>query len=208
MALEVHDLLKINHKDVIAHSPIPAWAYQSLEKAPFVVVRRSSAPEGQVAIGIRGKARNERFAAFLSKQCVIEQVKPENLAERTKWKHKQSQVYSSLKMAAEVLNVYRLIWGPGGSVGFELASGVETVTAESDLDLIIRAPKPFPVTLAPQVIDELKGCPTRVDVQVETPTGAFSLMEYAKGEGPVLLKTKYGPKLTSSPWAQCCLNKS
>jgi hypothetical protein len=32
-------------------------------------------------------------------------------------------------------------WGPGGSVGYELASGIPAVRADSDLDFILFAPK-------------------------------------------------------------------
>ncbi|WP_255286708.1 MULTISPECIES: phosphoribosyl-dephospho-CoA transferase MdcG domain-containing protein [unclassified Bacillus (in: firmicutes)] len=49
-------------------------------------------------------------------------------------------------------------------------------------------------------MEELKKCPVRVDVQVETPAGAFSLVEYARGSGQVLIKTMFGPKLSSNPW--------
>lgn len=200
MALEPHDLLIIDAKYVIAHSPIPAWAVDSLEATPFVVVRRAHAPKGLAAIGIRGKERNERFAAFLPEEYVVKQIKPEDLAEKKIWKSVRSTMYSSLELAAEIFNHYSFRWGPGGSVGFELATGVETVTLESDLDLIVRAPEPFQVKKAQYIMEELNKCPVKVDVQVETLAGAFSLMEYTRGQGPVLLKTKYGPKLSSIPW--------
>lgn len=202
MALETHDILKIVPKDVITHAPIPDWAVHSLEKAPFVVVRRVHAPLGQAAIGIRGKARSERLAAFLPEHCVIKQIKPEHLTRRDRWKDKRAPAFSAMELAADLMNGHRLSWGPGGSVGFELASGVETVTLESDLDLIIRAPEPLPVDMAVQLVNEFNKSPVRVDVQVETPAGAFSLMEYARDDGPVLLKTKHGPKLSSNPWAE------
>ncbi|WP_144552487.1 malonate decarboxylase holo-ACP synthase [Bacillus sp. X1(2014)] len=203
MALEPHDLLKINPKDIISHSFIPEWVVHSLEKAPFVVVRRAHAPKGQAAIGIRGKERNQRFGAFLPEHSVIKQIKPEELAGRNQWKDKHSPVFAAMGFAEEIFNVHRLSWGPGGSAGFELASGVETVTSTSDLDLIIRSPKLLEFYIARKIVEEFKRSPVRVDVQVETPAGAFSLLEYAGGPGPVLLKTMFGPKLSSNPWELC-----
>jgi phosphoribosyl-dephospho-CoA transferase len=200
MALEPHDLLNINPKDMISHSLVPEWVGQSLETAPLVVVRRIHAPIGQIAIGIRGKERNQRFAAFLPKSCVIKQIKPEELTRRNLWKDKQSLVYTAMDSVGEIFKVYRLSWGPGGSVGFELASGVETVTPKSDLDVIMRAPEPVPVYMAMDVVEQFKKIPIRIDVQVETPAGGFSLSEYSRNTGPVLLKTKFGPKLSSNPW--------
>ncbi|PLS04859.1 malonate decarboxylase holo-ACP synthase [Neobacillus cucumis] len=200
MALEPHDLLKINPKDIISHTILPEWVVHSLETAPFVVVRRVHAPIGQAAIGIRGKQRNQRFGAFLQVQSVIKQIKPEDLTAREQWKDKQSPVFAAMEFAKEIFNTHRLSWGPGGSVGFELASGVKTVTSKSDLDLIIRSPVPLEFYIASEMVEELQKSPVKVDVQVETPAGAFSLMEYARGPGPVLLKTMFGPKLSRNPW--------
>lgn len=64
MVIEPHDLLKIDAKHLISHTPIPDWAIQALNMAPYVVVRRAHAPKGQIAVGIRGKARNERFGMY------------------------------------------------------------------------------------------------------------------------------------------------
>jgi phosphoribosyl-dephospho-CoA transferase len=200
MVLEPHDLLKINPKDIFSHSLIPEWVFYSLEIAPFVVVRRVHAPRGQAAIGIRGKQRNQRFGAFLPEHSVIKQIKPEDLTGKELWKDKQSPVFATLKFVEKIFNAHSLSWGPGGSVGFELASGVKTVTSKSDLDLIIRSPEPLEFCIARKLVEELKKSPARVDVQVETPAGAFSLVEYARGPGPVLLKTMLGPKLSSNPW--------
>lgn len=200
MVLEPHDLLEINPRDLISHSPIPEWAVLSLKIAPFVVVRRASAPIGQVAVGIRGKKRNERFAAFLPDNRVIRQIKPEHLTNRYKWENKQSPAFLALTVSADLLNKYRFTWGPGGSVGFELASSIQTVTLDSDLDIIIRAPEPLPMNVCVQIINELKKSSVRIDVQVETPAGAFSLIEYVRDNGHVLLKTIYGPKLSINPW--------
>jgi phosphoribosyl-dephospho-CoA transferase len=84
------------------------------------------------------------------------------------------------------------------------------VTSTSDLDLIIRSPEPLELNIAREIVEKLQRSPVRVDVQVETPAGAFSLLEYARGPGQVLLKTMFGPKLSINPWELCnasCLFK-
>jgi phosphoribosyl-dephospho-CoA transferase len=200
MVIDPHDLVEIDTKNLISHTPIPDWAIESLSVAPYVVVRRAHAPSGQIAIGIRGKSRGERFAAFLPEHAIIRQLKPEHLTGKHLLKYRQSPVFVSLEIAGEILDRYNLVWGPGGSAGFELASGVETVTAKSDLDLIVRAINPIPINIAVKILSELQRCPAKADVQVETAEGAFSLVEYAKNSFPILLKTQYGPLLIENPW--------
>jgi phosphoribosyl-dephospho-CoA transferase len=110
---------------------------------------------------------------------------------------------SALKALDEVesiLAAYRLVWGPTGSVGFELASGAPTVTPESDLDIVIRAPRRLSVRSARSLCEWLARLQVHVDAQLETPDGAVSLSEYARGHVPVLQRTLYGPRLVDDPW--------
>ena len=44
----------------------PFWVTDSLERAPFVVVRRSDSVDGLIPIGVRGSMRNQRFGAYLA----------------------------------------------------------------------------------------------------------------------------------------------
>ena len=90
-------------------------------------------------------------------------------------------------------------WGPAGSVGFELFTGVETATTTSDLDIVISAPTPFSSNTARQMCADLDELPCRIDVRVETPAGGFHLNDYATG-GPVLLRTNFGETITANPW--------
>ncbi|OHX50632.1 malonate decarboxylase holo-ACP synthase [Cytobacillus oceanisediminis] len=200
MVIEPHDLLKIDAKHLISHTLIPDWAIQALNMAPYVVVRRAHAPKGQIAVGIRGKARNERFGAFLPADAFISHIKPEELTASTLWENKPSPVFLSLTIASEILAKHKLIWGPGGSAGFELATGNVTVIAESDLDLILRVPEPIPIHTAAEIMNVMKSCPARVDIQAETPAGSFSLAEYASGSATMMVKTKFGPILCENPW--------
>ncbi|MBM7585382.1 phosphoribosyl-dephospho-CoA transferase [Bacillus pakistanensis] len=206
MELAPHDLLEISDSsDLVIHSPMPDWVKTSLDRAPFVVVRRARAPKNQIAVGIRGKQRNQRFAAFLPKSQFIRKITPEQLTENQRWKqhhrYKKVQAFICLNSIDRLLQHYQFLWGPTGSVGFELASGKETVTPESDIDLIIRTPHRLEKNLAQSILLEFQKSEVRIDVQMETPVGAVNLFEYGKAiREPVLVKTQNGPLLIENPW--------
>jgi hypothetical protein len=58
-----------------------------------------------------------------------------------------------------------------------------------------------PMQVAQELITIFSGSPCRVDAQLETPRGAVSLAEYARGETPLLLRQAGGPVRISDPWA-------
>lgn len=197
MELNPHDLLKIGTvEDLISYSPIPNWVTASLTNAPYVVVRRARAFEKLVAVGIRGSKRNERFAAFLPIERIVEHITPEKLAEERRWHGKSKEIFHCLEQVSEVLKNYQLPWGPAGSLGFELASEKEIVNKNSDIDIIIRSSAGLKVEIAKEIKQGLERIPIRLDVQIETDSGAFSLNEYTISEGKaVLLRTIDGPLL-------------
>lgn len=92
-------------------------------------------------------------------------------------------------------------WGPGGSVGFELATGRPIVTPQSDLDIVIYAHERLTVNEARLLRDSTQGLPAPVDIRVETPTCGFSLAEYAsRAPARILLRTASGELLGADPW--------
>jgi phosphoribosyl-dephospho-CoA transferase len=94
-----------------------------------------------------------------------------------------------------------LPWGPGGSVGFELASGRKVTTGASDLDLVIRAAEQFGVDEARFLLDRTIGLEAKVDVRVETPVCGFSLEEYVSASfARILLRYPGGVRLGDDPW--------
>jgi phosphoribosyl-dephospho-CoA transferase len=127
---------------------------------------------------------------------VAETVAPENLAHRTS---RDVQAMRALAGVRAALDRTALRWGPTGSVGFELATGVSTATEESDLDLLVRIPRLTPETLAQLAeLDRLfADQPARIDCQVETDCGAFALTELIGGEPEILMRAATGPKLVS-----------
>ncbi|MFP7734752.1 malonate decarboxylase holo-ACP synthase [Priestia aryabhattai] len=193
-----HDLLQLKEEaKLISYTAIPEWVECSLARAPFVVVRRSVHRDRLIPVGIRGERRNQRFGAFLSEHAIKQATRPEDLT--SLFQNGYSRKIPAISALEEVAVILKdFVWGPTGSVGFELASGAEVVTTTSDLDVLIRLSSYLSIEQAKMILSKLKRCPVSVDVQVETEKGAFSLAEYAKGEETLLLRTVYGPTLIKS----------
>ena len=198
-----HDLLRIDDADQLrADGSIPDWVEKSLAFASFVVVRRAPSLNGLVPVGVRGRTRGQRFAAFVSHNSIRERITPEEITEKRSWKYnrlRETSFAMALEYIEATLVTSTLTWGPIGSVGFELASGAPTVGLCSDLDLLIRMESPLNCKSARQLSLRLAEVPVRVDVQLETPSGAIALAEYARGEPSVMLRTCDGPRLVSNP---------
>ena len=181
-----------------AHLPAdaPAWAVDAISAGHPVVVRRAIAEPGYVAVGVRGRLREQRFAAEMPLATVQRRVAPEALRD----------VVSSRDLPAlQALAQLRLVleqetWGVSGSAGFELATGIEALHARSDLDLILRTPKRLERADAEDLLAILDTTVCPVDLQLQTPFGAVALREWASGSRRVLLKTASGAQLVLDPW--------
>lgn len=200
-----HALLRIAHPRSLAGiGTLPAWAHAALTRAPWVVVRRARCRDGLIPVGVRGRERAERLAAWLHPDAVLEALAPPQLAARRGWRTDarpaRVPALAALETAAALLRSYELEWGPCGSVGFELASGVATATEASDLDLMIEARAPLSRAVAAGLCAALAQLPVRADVLLEGPLGAVVLAEYAATRAPLILRTADGPRLADDPW--------
>jgi len=176
----------------------PQWAQDVLASGRPVVVRRASCEDGWVAVGVRGQGRAQRLGALMRLADVQRQQGPEVLRV-----HVQSPwpALQALASVTPVLQASDLAWGPTGGVGYQIATGIEVVHADSDLDLLLRTPQPLARAQARELQDILDCAPGRIDVQLETPAGAIALREWAGFARRVLLKSPHGPRLVSDPWA-------
>ena len=207
----VHDLLQVSEPDALAPiigTRLPAWAAPSLDAAPWVVVRRAPrAADGALPVGIRGRSRSERAGAWLPPDAVTQRLAPEQLPGLLPFlpggRRLAVPALDALDRVGDAITSFELVWGPGGSIGFELASGVATARPGSDLDLVIRAEAQLPADVAARLAAALTALPVSTDAQLETPCGAVSLVEYSRDEGPVLLRTVTGPRLVPDPWQPC-----
>jgi phosphoribosyl-dephospho-CoA transferase len=198
-----HDLLVLARPDALeAESPLPRWAQARLRLAPLAVVRRAAPRGTALPVGVRGVERHERFAAWLAPEAVTARVTPEALARAARWRARPPRLpaLAALDAAGEILAETGLGWGPVGAVGFELASGVPSVSPTSDLDVLVRAPARVSAASARALLAALAGLPARVDVQLETPAGGVALAELAAGPRTVVARTAAGPRRVADPW--------
>ena len=202
-----HDLLWLaDPAALVVQESLPRWATRAWLAVSPVVVRRSTiAVPGEVPVGLRGATRSERCAAHVSAERVVRSLTPEAIVRHasTSAAVRESALpcLRTLARVAGALNTLPLAWGVTGSVGFTLASGFDVLRFDSDLDLVVRAPSIADVDALRFVAALLPDLEARVDVQVETPLGAFALQEWLRTGGPVLLKTNCGPVLVDDAWS-------
>lgn len=180
----------------------PPWVAAALARAPLAVVRRAAAAAG-VAIGIRGATRTERYGTVVTPGAVLAALAPEHLLDLAPVPARVPAL-ALLDRLRPLFDQHGLRWGPTGSCGFELASGLPSAHAGSDLDLLIRCPRPLPPATARSLLQALAhhAAPhCRIDVQLETPSGAVALADYAHG-ARMLLRSPDGARLVTDPWAE------
>lgn len=176
----------------------PAWAIASLGAGQPVVVRRAVSAAGQVAVGVRGRLREQRYAASMASASVSRRVQPEQLCHVDI--DRDLPVIRALKQLRPLLDDCGWTWGISGSAGFELASGFTALHEGSDLDLILRTPQPLTRTQARELMMLLDAAACVVDMQLQTPFGAIALREWAGSSNRVLLKNATQACLVIDPW--------
>ncbi|TKC92528.1 malonate decarboxylase holo-ACP synthase [Trinickia terrae] len=198
-----HDLLKLRRLAVLPGEP--EWVRSAFARAPFAVVRRAESAAGYVAVGLRGGARNERYGAWAETADIEAVIAPESLVgiqpavDRARY-----PVFNILHALRDTSCLAEFSWGPTGSAGFELATGLPTTTPISDLDLLIRTPAPLSREAARALLGELTAyaerAGTRLDAQLETPAGGVALAELASDKARVMVRGAQGPRLVADPW--------
>jgi phosphoribosyl-dephospho-CoA transferase len=203
-SVRTHDLLEIDAKQFLSsQASAPEWVEGELRESPFAVVRRGPAPGHQIPIGVRGTGRNQRWAAFCHPKFVKNILTPSQLLTRAIPTSRANAIPAlrALDLLKERWMENVLLWGPGGSVAFELASGRHVATPESDLDIVIYAERRMTAEEAKSLYDRAMNLLAVVDIRVETPVSGFSLKEFA-GRGPaaILLRLPRGFVLAKDPW--------
>jgi phosphoribosyl-dephospho-CoA transferase len=176
----------------------PAWVIESVRAGQPVVVRRALSAPGQVAVGVRGHLREQRFAASMAILSITRRVTPEAL--RHVVIDRDLPVVKALAQLRPMLESCGWLWGVSGSAGFELASGFVALHKGSDLDLILRTPQPLSRTNAQALLATLDTAMCMVDMQLQTPFGAIALREWAGSANRVLLKSASQACLVLDPW--------
>jgi phosphoribosyl-dephospho-CoA transferase len=127
-------------------------------------------------------------------------VTPPMLAAQRGWRNAPSMQSPAIAVLDEVEAIvathgFAGAWGPGGSVGAELASGVVCTHAGSDLDLLLYADAVLDKAAAGALHAQLSQLSVRVDTLLELPQGGVALADLAGDADRVLLRTAHGPRL-------------
>jgi phosphoribosyl-dephospho-CoA transferase len=204
-AVHPHDLLWVADLDALStDAPWPSWASAEwLLSAPVVMRRERTGDAHRLPVGVRGTTRSQRCKAYLGRDAVVRRVTPEMLAVSASWRLQRLDprpALSALAALAPALDAIGLAWGPTGGAGFALATGLPVLRQDSDLDLLVRAPRPLTDEQKMALLSLRTGGICRIDIQIETGHGGFAVAEWASRHGRVLLKTDDGPRLTDDPW--------
>lgn len=189
--LRPHDLVRLTpHAVARIARDAPAWVAASLERAPWAAVRRAHVREG-TAVGVRGVARDQRFATVVDADGVDAIVTPESLASvRPARRH---DAFAAMGAVLYEARARGLSVGPIGAAGFELATGVAALHDASDLDVLVRA-QPSHGAL-PSFARTIADLPVRIDVELAFGDGYAAALEEALHGGALLVKTPGGPRL-------------
>ncbi|MHC8347348.1 malonate decarboxylase holo-ACP synthase [Pseudomonas sp. RT6P73] len=178
----------------------PAWVIESISAGQPVVVRRALSASGQVAVGVRGRLREQRYATSMAIDAISRRVQPEDLCHVLI--ERDLPAIHALNQLRPLLDDCGWAWGVSGSAGFELASGFQALHEGSDLDLILRTPHLLDRLRAQELVKILDTALCQVDMQLQTPFGAVALREWAGPARQVLLKNAREACLVIDPWEQ------
>jgi phosphoribosyl-dephospho-CoA transferase len=202
-AILPHHLLRVNATEVILANDrddqcAPSWVFRELGKTSLVVVRRGAVTRDRIPVGIRGPERSQRWAALCPPSAIQQIITPTDLLKRfarlagLSWPGIAGVDWRWLTHSC---------WGPGGSVGFELATGKRTTIPRSDLDIVVYANEHLSRSDAQRLLVFTGDLEVAIDIRVETPVCGFSLAEYARSSAKsILLRTSAGPILGDNPW--------
>lgn len=201
----VHDIVFLRDEDAFIGSVTPQpWVEEALKDTLAAVVRRGPRPGALIPVSVRGREYTQRCAGFVSSAAISKSIKPEHLVERRAWRthrrHDQVASFRQLEMLTDVWASSGLVWGPVGIIGFELATKYPVTGKNDDLDILIRAEARISFEEAKAYWDAAASAEVHVDIQLETPQGGISLIDYLRRPPKVLVQTDAGPKLVRDPW--------
>ena len=206
--IQVHDLLEVDAERLLAAAELhegrpPGWVGACIHSTPFVHVRRGIESDTALPVGVRGASRAQRWATVCHTAFIRSVTSPAQLLSSQIPAARAASIpaLQSLRQLATLWADLSFCWGPGGSIGFELLTGRPVATAESDLDVVIYAPRRIAKKEAAHLCNLATNLPGTVDIRVETSKCGFSLREYASiSTKKILLRTPCGEILGEDPW--------
>jgi phosphoribosyl-dephospho-CoA transferase len=205
--IRTHDLMELRNPSLTPgeenDTTTPEWVESILRMKTVVVRRRGFSSAHGIPVGVRGPERRHRWAAFTPAGNIHRVLTPQSILNA--WRHKgfpgEMNAFAALRALQQRWDSIAYEWGPGGSVAFELATGIATVTAASDLDIVLYAADPIPLAITRSLLSSTSDLACRIDVLIETPYCGFALAEFVAAHGSkILLRTPYGRSFGNDPW--------
>ena len=200
---QVHDLVQIDLNS-LGDIAAPHWVLPALHSCSWAVVRRVPSTWNEIAVGVRGKSRDQRWGGFIQKRSVCSILRPMDLLAigSSSTLVPRTSAIRVLQRFIERWQDLHLPWGPTGSVALEIASGQNITTESSDLDIAIDASSRMSIEQARTLWERVADLTPLVDVRVETPECGFSLQEYAcVSSQRILLRYPDCVSLGCDPWS-------
>ena len=197
--LRPHDLIWLNARDAL-EGITDDWVDAVWHTGLPVVVRRDVDNAGRIPVGVRGLRRDQRAAGWVKPDNVVRVISPEALSVTADLLRSPFVTQPPVQVALQLSQQsWPWTWGITGSTGYALATGIPVIHADSDLDLLVRAPQSLSADALRVWASQLSRALCRADTQVDTPEGGFALTEWLR-DGKTLLKTRRGPRLVADPW--------
>lgn len=196
MEIKVHDIIQfatIENLETLVN--LPDWVTDASASKNFGVVRRMPIVNKIVPIGLRGETRAQRYGGFIHESNITQVITPVSLLDCID-KFNNQIYFSALNNIKKEFEKLQLLWGPTGSVGFEIATSIKVTTLNSDIDICLYVNQVNKELLV-EVGKFLESLDRRIDVQVEVPSvGAFILNDYLKhAKTGFIVKNQFGPHL-------------
>lgn len=199
-----HTLIKLKDPTLLLTAdPLPVWTEKMLNLTSYVIVRRGE-QQDRIPVGIRGFQKSQRFGTWIDPDNWLAAVTPQQALQylpKLSSTRRQLKPFQTLDAITPLLKTYD--WGVGGSLAYELVTGIEMARPDSDVDVIMTLPKQqMTPHEAQHLIADLRTIMgAHADIQMVQGQYGFSLEEYAaQRTTEILVKTNAGPILSQDPW--------
>lgn len=196
-----HDFVWVGSNNDVPLDTLPEWVQTQWNSKLPLIVHREKAGESQLTVAIRGIKPHQRVTTQISKSAITHIMNVESLVSNS------IELQRSMFIALPPIQVLLLIsqhnwpwkWGVTGSCAYTLATDIQSMLTDCDLDVVIRCPTRQQKEDFAQFAIKANTPYCPIDIHVETPKGGFSLAEWFKND-QVTLHTPTGDLMTADPW--------
>ncbi|EKT55987.1 malonate decarboxylase holo-ACP synthase [Providencia sneebia] len=201
MQVNPHDFVWVNSLDDLPIASLPEWVSSQWNSQLPLVVRRESAADGKLVVGIRGIKPSQRVVTEIDKSAITHVMNVESLVSNSR------ELQRSMFIALPPVQILLLLsqhkwpwkWAVTGSCAYTLVTDIQSMLADCDLDVLIRCPTRQKKEDFAEFAIKANTPLCRIDIHVETPKGGFSLAEWFNND-QVTLHTPDGDVMTADPW--------